>query len=62
MSAPASVEKPYDEMTKPEQEEHDRAARAKEQVEQEGEFRCYRLTWDANTTYDQLCRTIGRRT
>lgn len=36
MSSPEAAEKPYDEMSKQEQEEHDRAARAKEQAEQDG--------------------------
>lgn len=34
-----TTEKPYDEMSKPEQEEHDKAARAKEQAEQDGELK-----------------------
>jgi hypothetical protein len=38
MSAPESTEKPYDEMSKQEQEEHDRTARAKEKAEQDGRF------------------------
>jgi hypothetical protein len=36
MSVPETPDKPYDEMSKQEQEEHDRAARAKEQADQDG--------------------------
>lgn len=38
MSASETPSKPYDEMSKQEQEEHDRAARAKEQEEQDGQW------------------------
>ncbi|KAJ9120305.1 hypothetical protein QFC24_005259 [Naganishia onofrii] len=34
-----TTEKPYDEMSKPEQEEHDKVARAREQAEQDGEVK-----------------------
>jgi hypothetical protein len=34
--APETPGKPYDEMSKQEQEDHDRAARAKEQADQDG--------------------------
>lgn len=36
MSTTESSSKPYDEMSEQEQEEHDRAARAKEQADQDG--------------------------
>lgn len=40
MSASVPTAKQYDEMSKQEQEEHDRAARAREQAEQDGKSPC----------------------
>lgn len=76
MSAPESTEKPYDEMSKQEQEEHDRAARAKEKAEQEGRLFCattdsypltccaalpYKWTQDLNTATVTVALPSGTR-
>lgn len=61
-----TTEKPYDEMSKPEQEEHDKVARAREQAEQDGEVRfMYTANLpDAERTvfWSQHCPTNGHRT
>ncbi|KAJ9112255.1 hypothetical protein QFC22_006339 [Naganishia vaughanmartiniae] len=61
MSEPetTSVEKPYDEMSKPEQEEHDKVARAKEQAEQDA--LPYKWTQDLNTATVTITLPAGTR-
>ncbi|KAJ9102856.1 hypothetical protein QFC19_004584 [Naganishia cerealis] len=55
----ATTEKPYDEMSKQEQEEHDRIARAKEQAEQDA--LPYKWTQDLNTATVTVTLPAGTR-
>ncbi|KAJ9104994.1 hypothetical protein QFC20_004435 [Naganishia adeliensis] len=59
MSASVPTAKPYDEMSKQEQEEHDRAARAREQAEQDA--LPYKWTQDLNTATVTLTLPSGTR-